>query len=91
MSMPPIINGNLSKISPATKDVFIECTATDLTKAHIVLQTVCAMFSQYDEELHYATHYATRYHIYIHCIHILVCFSVSRENMYTEAYASPQH
>ena len=65
MSMPPIINGNLSKISPATKDVFIECTATDLTKAHIVLQTVCAMFSQYDEELHYATHYATHYIIFI--------------------------
>ncbi|GAB4814215.1 hypothetical protein N2152v2_001261 [Parachlorella kessleri] len=36
-------------ISLDTRDVFIECTATDLTKAKIVLQTVCAMFSQYCE------------------------------------------
>ena len=69
--MPPIINGNLSKISPATKDVFIECTATDLTKAHIVLQTVCAMFSQYDEELHYAA----LYHIYIQSINSCYCWN----------------
>jgi phenylalanyl-tRNA synthetase beta chain len=27
--------------------VFIECTATDLTKAKVVLNTVCAMFSEY--------------------------------------------
>ena len=47
LSLPPIINGSHSKISPATKDVFIECTATDHTKGHIVLQTIVAMFSQY--------------------------------------------
>jgi hypothetical protein len=29
--------------------VFIECTATDLTKAQIVLNTVCCMFSEYCE------------------------------------------
>jgi hypothetical protein len=27
--------------------VFIECTATDLTKAKVVLNTVCSMFSEY--------------------------------------------
>jgi phenylalanyl-tRNA synthetase beta chain len=27
--------------------VFIECTATDLTKAKTVLNTVCAMFAEY--------------------------------------------
>uniref|UniRef100_A0A8C7XK70 Phenylalanine--tRNA ligase beta subunit n=1 Tax=Oryzias sinensis TaxID=183150 RepID=A0A8C7XK70_9TELE len=32
LSMPPIINGDHSKISLTTKNVFIECTATDLTK-----------------------------------------------------------
>ncbi|TRY99053.1 hypothetical protein DNTS_009753, partial [Danionella cerebrum] len=32
LSMPPIINGDHSKISLNTKNVFIECTATDLTK-----------------------------------------------------------
>lgn len=35
------------QISLATRDVFIECTATDLTKAKIVLNTVIAMFSEY--------------------------------------------
>lgn len=47
MSMPPIINGSKSKITLDTKNVFIECTATDLTKANIVLDTVVTMFSGY--------------------------------------------
>lgn len=38
-SLPPIINGQHSAISLDTRDVFIECTATDLTKAKIVLNT----------------------------------------------------
>ncbi len=32
LSLPPIINGNHSKITLDTTNVFIECTATDLTK-----------------------------------------------------------
>lgn len=47
LSLPPIINGSHSKITLATKNVFIECTATDLTKANIVLDTVVTMFSEY--------------------------------------------
>lgn len=47
LSMPPIINGDHSKISPNTKNMFIECTATDLTKAKIVLNILVAMFSRY--------------------------------------------
>ncbi|PSN33654.1 Phenylalanine--tRNA ligase beta subunit [Blattella germanica] len=47
LSMPPIINGNHSRITLDTKNVFIECTATDLTKAKIVLDTLVCMFSQY--------------------------------------------
>lgn len=47
LSLPPIINGSHSKITLNTKNVFIECTATDLTKANIVLDTVVTMFSQY--------------------------------------------
>ena len=35
------------QISLNTKDVFIEITATDLTKAQIVLNTVCTMFCEY--------------------------------------------
>lgn len=47
MSLPPIINGSKSKITLDTTNVFIECTATDLTKANIVLDTVVTMFSEY--------------------------------------------
>ncbi|KAG2427283.1 hypothetical protein HXX76_012479 [Chlamydomonas incerta] len=47
LSLPPIINGQHSAISLDTKDVFIECTATDLTKAKVVLNTVVTMFSEY--------------------------------------------
>ncbi|CAG8631145.1 9721_t:CDS:10, partial [Paraglomus occultum] len=49
-SLPPIINGDHSKITLNTKNVFIECTATDLTKAKIVLNTVVTMFSEYCED-----------------------------------------
>ena len=48
--MPPIINSNHSKISPQTRNVFIDITATDKTKAEIVNNVLVAMFSQYTEE-----------------------------------------
>ncbi|XP_012269008.2 phenylalanine--tRNA ligase beta subunit [Athalia rosae] len=47
LSLPPIINGDHSKITLDTKNIFIECTATDLTKANVVLDTLVCMFSQY--------------------------------------------
>ncbi|KAL3817245.1 hypothetical protein ACHAXA_009532 [Cyclostephanos tholiformis] len=47
LSLPPIINGARSRITLGTRNVFIECTGTDLTKANIVLDTVVAMFSEY--------------------------------------------
>ena len=37
------------QISLNTRDIFIECTATDLTKAKVVLNTVCCMFAEYCE------------------------------------------
>lgn len=49
LSQPPIINGEHSKIKLSTKDVLIECTATDLTKANITLNTMLAMFGEYCE------------------------------------------
>lgn len=49
LSMPPIINGDHSKISLNTRNMFIECTATDKTKASIVLNIIVAMFSKYCE------------------------------------------
>ncbi|KAJ4837850.1 hypothetical protein Tsubulata_001665 [Turnera subulata] len=47
LSLPPIINGAHSAITLDTKNVFIECTATDLTKAKIVLNTMVTTFSAY--------------------------------------------
>eukprot|EP00300_Choanocystis_sp_HF-7_P028017 c33367_g1_i1.p1 GENE.c33367_g1_i1~~c33367_g1_i1.p1 ORF type:complete len:614 (-),score=180.37 c33367_g1_i1:113-1774(-) len=50
LSLPPIINGDYSKISKTTKNMLIECTATDLTKANIVLDTMIAAFSEYSSD-----------------------------------------
>ena len=50
MSLPPIINGDHSKITLNTRDVFIEVTATDLTKAEIVLNVMVTMFSEYADD-----------------------------------------
>lgn len=47
LSFPPIINGDHSKITLNTKNILIECTAIDLTKAKIVLNTIVCAFSQY--------------------------------------------
>jgi phenylalanyl-tRNA synthetase beta chain len=49
-SLPPIINGDHSKISLDTKNVFIEITATDQTKLDIVCNIMVAMFSKYCED-----------------------------------------
>ena len=51
LSLPPIINGNHSRISKDTKDVFIECTGTDLTKLNTVLNNIVAMFSEHTSML----------------------------------------
>jgi phenylalanyl-tRNA synthetase beta chain len=47
LSLPPIINSDHSKITLNTKNIFIEVTATDLTKANMVINIMCAMFSSY--------------------------------------------
>lgn len=48
--MPPVINGNHSKIGLHTRNVFIEMTATDKTKVEIVNNIMVTMFSQYTDE-----------------------------------------
>jgi len=50
LSLPPIINGDHSKITLKTKNIFIEVTATDLTKAEIALNMIVAAFSEYASE-----------------------------------------
>ena len=47
LSMPPIINGNHSAMTVDTRDVFIEVTATDRTRAQIAINMVVTMFSRY--------------------------------------------
>lgn len=43
LSMPPIINGDVSKITLNTKNILIEVTATDREKATIALDTIVSM------------------------------------------------
>jgi phenylalanyl-tRNA synthetase beta chain len=50
MSMPPIINSEHTRLKITTKNVLIDITATDFTKANIVLNTLIAMFSVYCEK-----------------------------------------
>lgn len=45
LSLPPIINSDHSKITLKTKNIFIEATATDLTKAKVVLDSLVTQFS----------------------------------------------
>lgn len=45
LSMPPIINGNVSKITMNTRNVLIEITATDRAKATIALDTIVTMLT----------------------------------------------
>ena len=47
LSVPPIINGNSSKITLNTKDIFIDVTGTDLTKVKIALNILVTSFAQY--------------------------------------------
>lgn len=47
LSLPPLINSDHSKISLATRNVFVEVTATDLHKAHVALNMLVAAFSRY--------------------------------------------
>ncbi len=50
LALPPMINGDHSKLTVNTRNVFIDITAKDLTKAQIVLNTLVAMFSVYCQE-----------------------------------------
>ncbi|VDC06286.1 unnamed protein product [Peniophora sp. CBMAI 1063] len=50
LSMPPIINSEHSKITLNTRNIFIDITATDLTKLNIVANIISTMFSEYCAE-----------------------------------------
>ena len=50
LSLPPIINSEATKISPQTKNCFIEITATDRHRAEIALAILVSQFSEYCKE-----------------------------------------
>lgn len=50
MAVPPLINSEQSRLTVDTRNVFIDVTAKDLTKAHIVLNILLTMFSIYCEQ-----------------------------------------
>lgn len=45
LSLPPIINSDFSKIDLDTRNVFIECTATDHHKAEVLVNQMVSAFS----------------------------------------------
>ncbi|KAH7402313.1 hypothetical protein DE146DRAFT_653007 [Phaeosphaeria sp. MPI-PUGE-AT-0046c] len=51
LSLPPIINGDHSKITLKTRNVLIEITALDKTKVEIVNHMLVAMFGGYAESI----------------------------------------
>ncbi|MBM3291886.1 phenylalanine--tRNA ligase subunit beta [Candidatus Bathyarchaeota archaeon] len=58
LSMPPIINGEYTRIDEATRDLFIDVTGTDLKAITEVLNIICTTFadrgaSVYNIELRY--------------------------------------
>jgi phenylalanyl-tRNA synthetase beta chain len=50
LSLPPIINSDHSRISVDTKNIFIEITATDKTKAMVTMNMIVTSFSEYCAE-----------------------------------------
>lgn len=49
-SLPPVINGDHSKITLATRDIFIDMTATDEARLENALNILVAMFCEYCSE-----------------------------------------
>jgi phenylalanyl-tRNA synthetase beta chain len=50
LSLPPIINSDFSRIDVATRNIFIECTALDHHKAHVLVNQMVSAFSLYCDE-----------------------------------------
>merc|ERR1719461_825224 len=44
LSLPPVINSELTKVTVDTKDMVLDVTATDETKAMLVLDHLCTMW-----------------------------------------------
>eukprot|EP00771_Trimastix_marina_P003911 gnl/Trimastix_PCT/621.p1 GENE.gnl/Trimastix_PCT/621~~gnl/Trimastix_PCT/621.p1 ORF type:complete len:534 (+),score=216.74 gnl/Trimastix_PCT/621:311-1912(+) len=55
LSLPPIVNGERTKCLTATRNVLIECTAMDLTRAKLVLNVMVTSFAQYCRSIEQVT------------------------------------
>ena len=45
LSFPPVINGELTRVTEATKDIFVDCTGWDLKAVSIAVNIVCSQLS----------------------------------------------
>lgn len=52
LSLPPIINGDHSKITLATRNILIECTGTDLIKLEMALSVLVSAWSEWCADKH---------------------------------------
>ncbi|MFH1471060.1 MAG: phenylalanine--tRNA ligase subunit beta, partial [Candidatus Micrarchaeota archaeon] len=52
LSFPPIINGELTRVSESTKNIFIDVTGTSFTAVSDALNVLCALFSDRGGELY---------------------------------------
>ncbi len=52
LSFPPIINGNLTLVTPETKEVFLDVTGTDMAVVSQVVAIIVAMFADRGGKIH---------------------------------------
>ncbi len=52
LSMPPIINGEYTRIDEATRDIFIDITGTDMKAITEALNIICTTFADRGAEIH---------------------------------------
>lgn len=65
-SLPPIINGQLSRISTKTRNMLIEVTATDFVRGEAVLKTIAWLFSEYCSSKYSVVPVKTKYSVPVH-------------------------
>lgn len=52
LSFPPIINGELTRVSEETKDIFVDCTGWDLKAVRLCVNIVCSQLMERGGKLH---------------------------------------
>ncbi len=55
LSFPPVINGQLTQVTPETDSLFIDMTGTDMRALEQTLNILCTMFAERDADI-YTTH-----------------------------------